>query len=351
MLIFLRGGISENTSNTAFAGLENLARAGICGHHLIAGDRSALESVSKAERLSLEARAFYRRMALHITQIGQFIRSFDRINVEISDGSVFVINGVVPAGMFSNPDYCEKAQLLVENLTDYHVMMAFAHIYLARIAGGVGISVRALNGGGSTTHQTLEYLDSIPGGPVLCIVDSDRKYFGAALGSTSLTAQRKFRGCRSKWRFRFYVLLARELENLIPVSIRKAACAVLSDKVRQEVVALEGMAEKYSMYCCLKGGDSTCRMLGDVLSKKQYHLIKEIGEMRAPGLPSHIQCGTCPYDGGCITSPGLGSLFLQRVSSLLTEGASCDPKEWSKELGKVVDLVVQMGVASPVYRA
>jgi len=350
VLIFLRNGSKNQPEGTAVVGLENLAKAGGYGHHLVAGDRDTLEEISKHSKLSEQARAFYRRMALELTQIGHSIRTFDRINVDASDSSIFPVGDYIPAGVFADIDYCEKSQLLTENITDYEVLTIFARMRLSEFVKGMSLSLRAVHGGGSTTPQMLEHLHDVPGGPVLCVVDSDRKYDGGALGCTALSTRRKFKNLRKKWRINLYILDARELENLIPNRVRLAACQSLSVDAQKELALLYQMNEKYMLYCCLKDGDSTCRLLSSVLSKRQYDHITKIGQMKVPGLKSLEKCGTCPYEDGCVATPGLGSNFLQRVSSALKEGAICSADEWPSELKKLVDMVIQLGISQPIIR-
>jgi hypothetical protein len=335
----------------ALKALENMAQSAANGNHIVSGDRSLLEIVSEIDELSDRARSYYRRMAQNLTQLGRIIASIPRVEVDIGAEDGDIVNGIVSAGVLFDADYCEKAQLLVENLTDFEVLLGLARLLMLDSYCSFAISLRAQNGGGSTTHQVLKHIMSGPSGPVLCIVDSDQKYLGGAIGSTAMAVMRAARRLPGVWRMRLIVLPTRELENLIPADLRNSCTQDLSASVRQRLGGYDELDACYLDYCSMKEGDSRCRMLNDALGKRRYDLLNRLGAVRADRFENGLQCGTCPYPGGCFASPGLGARFLQKVARLLGQGGFVsDVNGWREELRSLVQQVVWAGCAFPVQR-
>lgn len=346
MVFYITLGSEYEPGRIALLALENLAQSAANGDQLVSADRALLETLAGDSRLSDRARSYYRRMAQSVTQLGGLIEQFDRINIRLENEDLTETGGVVPIGVFSNASFCEKTQLLVENLTDYEVLSGLARIFLSERYHGLQLSFRAQNGGGSTTPQVLEHLMTNASGPVLCVVDSDRKFLGAGLGDTARTTQRQARRAPQKWRLTFHVLSVRELENLVPTDLRRQCTADLCADVQDALIRFEMVPNVYADFCCLKAGDSRCRMLGDALSKKQYGHMETLGRLPVAGQHVIPRCGTCPYDGGCFSSPPLGQGFLQRVAEVLRSGVGITTaSDWRTDLQELVRTVLQAGLA------
>lgn len=351
MILYLRwDGSGYDPGDVALSALENLGMAGANGHQFVTGDRDAIARIADDVRLSIRARTYYRRVEQGLTQFGSLIRSSPKLVINGDDEALLPAGGRIPLGVFSDANYCEKSQLLVENLTDFDVLVALARLFVDAKHRGLDVCFRAQHGGGSTTAHVMEHLGEVPCGPVICVVDSDRSYNGGAAGSTAKSAGRSARRARDSWRVRIEVLPQRELENLIPNDLRDL-CIDDSD-IRDQMRLLERVDYSYSDYCCLKHGDSICRMISSVISKNRVDLITVIGQIDGRGLLVEPPCGTCPVPNGCFRSPGLGAGFLQRVAAELKSGAAKTRVEnWRDDLIRLVETIVFWGASLAPQRS
>lgn len=344
MIFFLRKeGGDYSPGNVGIAALENLGAVGASGQHLVVGERDLLSAIASDDRLSPRVRSYYRRVEQSLTQFGALIRLAPKLTIDLSDESSVVLADLVPIGVFSSMDYCEKSQLLVENLTDFDVLTSLARVLGNERYKGLELSIRAQNGGGSTTAAVLEHLSRVPSGPVICVVDSDRTYEGGRAGSTLLTAYRIARRSQDAWRVQFYALEQRELENLVPHDLL-SHCA--PHVPAEEIKSLLGVSSAYVNFCCFKSGDSKCRMISSVISKGRIDLLKSMVSIESSGLPAHPACGTCPSPNGCFQSPAFGANFLQRVAEELLSGRGVTTmSRWKSDLIELVEKVFLAGAA------
>ena len=117
-----------------------------------------------------------------------------------------------------------ETQLLGENLSDvrfYEIVLKFY-----KVVHGVEKTrscFHPLLGGGHTTALVYRYECDNPTSFILCLADSDFKYCGAALGDTAKEIQKVY-GYKTQPPFNgyyYFIERAREVENLIPLSIYK----------------------------------------------------------------------------------------------------------------------------------
>ena len=348
MIILLKEGRQLISSNENSDAIENIVYNCRIGNHVLLGERLLLERIATEFQLTERARAFLRSTAQKMTQQGNLINQISwTMAVDTSNSE----SGMVPLSIFSNADYCEKSQLLTENLSDARTLTCLAGFYLKANFKGYKLSVRQVAGGGSTTGQCFEALTASPSGAVLCVVDSDRAFQGASIGDTARSAKQKFKIGKDKWRSRLHIIEQRELENLLPQDLLIQCVQKHLPQNVEHVSALEHTDNFFRDYFCIKSGDSTCRVVSSLIKKKQTAKIKVARNSIESPLPRIDSCGTCALDNNCKKSPSLGAGFLALVAQELSDGnATSDCRRWRPELRSLVEQVVGIGLASNPVR-
>ncbi|MBE5314314.1 MAG: hypothetical protein H4O13_02810 [Xanthomonadales bacterium] len=346
MIIFLDKLVDAFDERDALA-LENLASAGRRGHHLISGDRSSLGLLAEHQRISEVSRALFRREFNKLATQGSFISSSPRLLVSNSDAS-----NCVSLKEFSDHNRCGRCQLLAENLTDFAVLKGLASVLLGS-TGFVGtVSFRPINGGGSTTAACLSQAIKDFEGPIVCVVDSDRKYPEGAIGGTA----RACRGVARKadlpeWLFSHIELECRELENIVPEDHIVAATQTHPETTKVKLRQALRCEEDFLRFACFKKGDSVCSMLSRARSDGNKR-----GEARLKSLPQstvgpRIRCNACPNPDGCNEFPALGEKLLEGIAKALEDQPiKTEPQNWPRELLRALGTLVSFGIANEPIR-
>lgn len=329
--------------------VENLAYAGIRGLQLVTGARSALDVLAGREDLSASARSYFRRMSQRMTQLGNSLAEQERINIDLSNVSGPTNYGAsVPVDVFENVDYCEKSQFIAENLTDYEVIFNLARFYLKNRLSGYLLNLRPHNGGGSTSAQVLKNCGNNSCGPVFCCADSDRKFPTDGMGSTAKGIKKA--KVSDRWRVDVLIIESRELENILPRDIIEPV-ALANGFAIDDVSELLDLPSQYYSYCCLKNGYDLCAMMTAAAKKKRKDIIDILSSLRARKVTVVTCCGTCPAQGRCFKSAGLGVNFLQNVGLFLSNGSfSTDISIWVDDLTKLVKKVISFGIVMEPQR-
>ncbi|HZH83563.1 MAG TPA: hypothetical protein VFD87_10475 [Phototrophicaceae bacterium] len=349
MIFYLAGEDDFHPSPLTMNALENLAHAGKCGVQLIAGDRGALEFLAKCDDLSASSRSYFRRMAQWMTQIGTTLDEQEKLCIDLTNKSKPGLFGsTVPVDLFSKVDYCEKSQLLTENLTDFNVLVELAKLYLKERLPGYALNLRPQNGGGNTTAQVLREIGGSPSGPVFCFADSDRRFAGDALGATA----RAIRATKvtDQWRVDSLVIEARELENILPYDlVRRVAEA---NKMQAEGVdSTLKLPVEYLFYCSFKEGDHLCRMITSASAKSRQDVISMLMNLIDVAAPKVSCCGTCPVGGTCFSSVAFGANFLRAVERFLNRTIFVtDVSLWCSDLTRAVKKVIAFGLVMEPQR-
>jgi hypothetical protein len=349
MIFYLVSGDDFHPSPLTMNALENLAHAGKSGVQLVVGDRGTLEVLSKFDDLSMSTRSYFRRMAQWMTQIGTTLDRQEKLRIDLTNKSEPGPFGcTVPVDMFSKIDYCEKSQILTENLTDFNVLVGLANLYLKERLPGYALNLRPQNGGGNTTAHVLREIGSSPSGPVFCCVDSDRRFAGDALGPTARAI--KATKVTDNWRVDSTVIEARELENILPHDLVLRVAEANRMSVGQVSTTL-GLPAKYLFYCSLKDGDHLCRMITSASAKGRRDVISMLVKMNGAAAPKVCCCGTCPIGGACFSSCAFGANFLRAVERFLGQtGFVTDLSLWCSDLTRVIGKVIAFGLVMEPQR-
>lgn len=312
------------------------------------GDRRGLVRLSAEEALQESSRSYLRLCALRMTQLGGMLnRVSQKIVVDASNNSADFVH----ISVFSDPAYCEKSQLLTENLSDAQLLIWLANQFVEERFGGMRVTLRLCNGGGSTLGQTLEALLSSASGHVLCVADSDRVYQDGAVGETAKGAQAALKLSRDSWRADVALVEQRELENLIPLDIRLQFGEKYKPEILDQINNLEKTDRIFSDHFCMKKGDSMCRVFKSLKEKNQHHLIQEYAGRMTSALPEIERCNGCELPERCKASPGLGKTFLALVAREATAGnLRTDVSEWRPELRALVERTVEFGLSHDPVR-
>lgn len=329
--------------------LDNIAYQCRSGNHVLTGERNLLSRLADSPGLDARTAAIIRQASQRMTQQGILLkRSPLVLEVDVSNSS----STEPHLSEFVDPDLCEKAQLLTENPTDANTLFYLAEEYLHNQLAGYRLSLRRNNGGGSTIASTLKQMTDSSSGRVLCVVDSDRIFQGARLGSTAKAAKEAQKKVKPKWRSILHIIEQRELENIVPVDVRDHCIKSYAPTLLGTSRSLELTDRFYSDYFCFKGGDSMCRVVGSLISKKQHSKLTA-ARAAAHGSPLEEQepCGTCINDQSCKRSKGFGSGFLGWVSEeLRSKRVISDPSSWRDDLMVLVEKVAFLGIGNQPTR-
>jgi len=111
----------------------------------------------------------------------------------------------------------EKLKIVFEDLSDSAIYVALAEAVMQQSPLRKFRTVFAISQGGGGRTPDVFKKDILEGGPVLCFVDSDKDTYYSKLGNTARQARAAFNENRRKGVV-FYLLEAREVENLIPLN-------------------------------------------------------------------------------------------------------------------------------------
>jgi hypothetical protein len=122
-------------------------------------------------------------------------------------------------------DFTELAILLVESFDDIEFYYMVGKYYLQN--NGINhmqISFESEIGGGDTTATRLTRIVDDERRTCLCIVDSDKKYYGAKKEGETSKKVKNVLSSRKMINYETYILPMQEIENMIPVEILDKVC-------------------------------------------------------------------------------------------------------------------------------
>jgi len=329
--------------------LDNIAYQCRSGNHVLMGSRDLLTRIAESPNLDKRTISVIRNAAQRMTQQGSLLQKSPWVlEIDTADST----GDCAHLLDFANPDLCEKSQLLAENPTDSTTLANLAEIYINNQLSGFKLSIRCNNGGGSTIGNTLKQITDNASGCVLCVVDSDRVFSGAKIGSTARAAKQAHNKVNPKWRSRLHIIEQRELENIIPSDVRDHCIRIHAPHLLPTSVNIEGTQNFYSDYFCLKSGDSMCRVVNSIISQKQHSKLQEAREAHAPSPLENVEpCGTCNNNNDCRRSAGFGAGFLGWVAEeLRMKRVTSDPSTWREELAALVRTVAFLGIGNQPMR-
>lgn len=335
--------------------VENLGEAGFRGKHLILGPRRTFESLARCADLSAKAKAYYLRMSQNLTQIGGVMNSFPHVSVSAEAIGISKLGEewVVPLALFSDEQNLESAKLVAEDLSDVDVIESLLKIYVRDQCGGISINLMGVNGGGGSTGRALSRQLDDAKSIVFCLVDSDRKHLGGALGNTARGCKDSFSRHMDRWNAMLLVIEARELENLLPHPARVELAARLDEGRRAAAEQFAYVDSRIADYCCLKSGENICRFALLDRDVSSYPAIREALDQTRRHHPMVSRCGAgdnCA-DEGCSVVPKLGDRALEGFVNLLQRSdfhrAVRNPDDWHPELQKIVHEAVLFFAAAP----
>lgn len=229
MLILLSDNVCGSRLSSAHVmALNVLATTHRHGHHIVSGSLSVLSFLSRLDALTEESRGTYRQARARHHELGTLRRvvthhvevyiDSDDAKIERCPTTAGRICYRVPLGRCAALSWLSPTHLLAEDQDDADIYRSVAQFYLrwkGRELKGLRLSFAPYGGGGSCTPQALTA--HATSAFTICIVDSDKKFPGAALGDTARTTQAVGRGLAEQCVTHVEVLDCHELENLIPV--------------------------------------------------------------------------------------------------------------------------------------
>lgn len=301
--------------------LDNLGEAGFRGDHLVLGDRLALESISRLPDLSRKAKAYFASAATRMSTVGS-IR--EKVKPVVVDPVLLVSverGGVtrIPLAHFADETSVNRALLLCEHMYDCEVIAELAESRLRSlgISGACKLSMKFASGGGGGTHlalRTTQRREPLSIG--VCVVDSDREHPNGALGTTASACRASF---IPVWNWKLYVINAREMENLLPPELVRAAGFQELRKAEyycEECWAIGG-------YVDLKREDNLCRFRELDPANLSYVLVQAAYTSLVLKHPAIDRCegGVCAGFDSCSLNTLYGNL-LRHVAAWIRPGIS-----------------------------
>lgn len=215
------GGFKSDDWAPYHRAIENLITAHGEGWHLLSPSREVAKSILSSCSLSrTQAQIFEHHIANRVSVTSGQARSADLVilaNPETEPRRTERANQLgVSLSTFSELAACAPARLITENAaTDGKVIEALSELMSRDLGYNSPISFEHVHGGGGTTAACYEQACT-SARPTLCVLDSDRKYPGAALGET---ARRVVQANAPHETIRTFILPVREVENSLPLSL------------------------------------------------------------------------------------------------------------------------------------
>jgi len=255
---------------------ESLGVAGWSKYHLILGSRQLLTALASSTSLSIRATAYYKYVHSRYAELASIKQHIDCVYVYPRGGFAAAAGEDRRALLraFEHPKTCDKANLLVEHVYDYRVILEFARAYLSNIGlARVGeLSLRFIAGGGGGTGHVLSVYESDGDSIGCCVVDSDRERIDAPVPKGS-TADFCAQNHVPSWRWVLHIVDGRELENLIPDALLEGAnmrVRTIPGFASDDTWAVSGFADhkKDDLLCrFLDGGRPLCPELRAALDR------------------------------------------------------------------------------------
>lgn len=228
----LRQLLAGPNASRARAALENLLKAHVEGHHLLVMGHKTGQMLAQAGGFSAAAEG-----ALKITKAkAAFTGNITAIANEVvrirpSATSTFVTHaGValrvheVPLLAYVTSASVQPARLIAESQYDLTVLRSLAEARRRDLAPGLVVRFEALTGGGGNFHAAWGQSVTSHPRPLVGVVDSDRTGPSEPVGTTAKKAE-KVDGEHPKGIRVLHVLPCREIENLLPAKLVRAAYA------------------------------------------------------------------------------------------------------------------------------
>ncbi len=220
-----------------------------CKNFVIA-DRGVLRELGKSEKLSSVVRAYCRILENRSSEFRMILaksRKYYKVVSECKGDRVTEQNGQVIIQLSvkegNQADFTDRCILLAESTDDIEFYKQIGRYYLEKSSiSRMNLSVEEMIGGGDTTGTRLEHLIEEGQRQCLCILDSDKTYFGADCGST-LQKARDVMTAKGTENVELYPLFVHEIENLIPVGLLDKICANMPD-TRPGIAFLKFLLEK-----------------------------------------------------------------------------------------------------------
>ncbi len=199
--------------------------------NLIVADRNVLEDLSRSEKLSTFAREFYRILANRSSEFRlilseskkyyKVVSSYQGEKVIESDGQVIIYLSIKEG---NGTDFTDRSIFLAESTEDIDFYKLIGKYYLKKHhISHMDLSFEEMIGGGNTTGTRLERIIDEGLRQCLCIIDSDKKYYGAACGDT-LHKVMDIVAAKGTENVELYPLQMHEIENLIPIGMLGEIC-------------------------------------------------------------------------------------------------------------------------------
>jgi len=219
----LLNGIQHN-QNVIHA-LDLIAHSRRLGYHIVLGDREVIKYLATCDSLSKLAQEVYKDIYNNLPIIHSY-RHVMRTQVKVVlenilefveiDGFHFIL--VCIEYFSSYLSIHSPTILLAENLDDVSFYKRVADTYIkSNTLGNIHIRCESRHGGGGTTTQVFQQIQSGEQNFCLCILDSDKKAPKLSPGNTARDVSRAHNP--KQHLCKVYILNVREIENLIPTSI------------------------------------------------------------------------------------------------------------------------------------
>lgn len=258
-------------STQALEGLRCLGFARRHGRNFLLGERATFRQINAASPFSEEINAVYRKVEERLTATHAALSHVNTLVRVVGDRYGPPEQRVqagrselrVPVSCLRVPERASQPILLAENLSDCFFYEQVGYAWGARQgAGTFRLELDLVQGGGSATAGQYAYFQA-QCRPCLCILDSDRRAPGAAVGTT---AQRALDSDSSDCPLTaVFVLTVREIENLVPSRImwELVDSGALQRPAVTSVTSIEAStACELRLYADLKEGQALCSLMG-----------------------------------------------------------------------------------------
>lgn len=199
--------------------------------NLVVADRNVLNDLSKSNKLAPFARNLYRILANRSSEFRLLLaeaKKYYKIVSTYQGDKVIENNGQVIIQLSmkegNKTDFTDRCILLAESTDDIDFYKQIGNYYLKNHhINRMNISFEEMIGGGNTTSTRLEPIIDEGRRQCLCIMDSDKKFWGAKCGETLQKVQ-KIIAAKGTENVELYPLQMHEIENLIPVGMLDEIC-------------------------------------------------------------------------------------------------------------------------------
>lgn len=344
MLFWLEGDLARVSEVMATeenrSAFNNLLDSAIAGDHVLYGARSYLAALVQGGFVEGRGRDFINWISQRLTQDGRAIESLPKVRVSADYCESSIVGGEwnIPLFFLASRDALRVPFLLAENIRDSRMYIKFANAWLEEKLSSYILRMTPVHGGGDTTGEVFSvYIkDGFPA--VYCVVDSDKKHSEDSLGQTAKGCKAALRN-QSGWHHRLDVLHSRELENIMPSSLRESVLSGMSRDHYDSHLLLCSLPEEVMIYLCLKQGDSLCRfyMKGDL---KAYDADV-----------NSLVCVSCGKGEACGSVSGFGNKLLARILEKLDSGVKIPIcSEWNSRLESMIGEMAIFGLGSAPHR-